>query len=469
MKIRGRQSMGLKRSKILAVILSAAACLAMIAFPHVSLEAARKGMKLWALTVVPALLPFFICAGFMMRMGVPGRIARYFEKPVRTFFCVPGCAAFAFLMSVVSGYPMGAKITADLREQRLVSKREAERMLSFCSTSGPLFMLGAVGAGMLGSVAAGWVIAISHYTAAIINGLLFRRHGKPGGAAPLPLQSSAQSAFKAEESGMAVLLTDSIFSAARTLLLIGGYILMFTLLTSFLDEVSFFVLLKNSALAGLAKGLLEFTVGCSAVSASELTLLAKCIICSAIISWGGLSTHFQVAGVLGKTDVSMGFYVRAKLAHACLSAVISLGLGGLLMNLGGTSAQAGEAGLFENELAGGITAVSGGITAFGMRALEAASDRIVEATKGADLLAPSYMQVTSFEAAQIFINKLLFSSQMIIMVMVLFALVSMIGRLSYRLSIWIKKILLRRRYAREEARAEAARAEATRAEETAGI
>ena len=47
-------------------------------------------------------------------------------------------------------------------------------MLTFCSTSGPLFMLGAVGAGMLSSPAAGAVIALAHYLGALLNGLLYR-------------------------------------------------------------------------------------------------------------------------------------------------------------------------------------------------------------------------------------------------------------------------------------------------------
>lgn len=444
--------------KALAVILCAAGCLAMIAFPKVSLEAARRGLGLWALTVVPALLPFFIGAGLMMRLGLAQRMAPYFEKPIRTFFRVPGCAAFAFIMSIVSGYPMGARIIADFREQRQVSKREAERMLSFCSTSGPLFMLGAVGAGMLGSVAGGWIIAVSHYLAAIVNGLIFRRHGKPDSGRLVPVQINVRNRAKSREGSIAVKLTESIFSAFRTLVLIGGYIVSFTLLTAFLDEIAFFSLPQNAVLAGLVKGAFEFTVGCHAISDSGLALLAKCTACSAIISWGGLSTHFQVASLLGKTDISMGFYVRAKLSHAVLAAVISMGLGGVLLQWGGAPSRAGTAGVFDNGPAGGEAASPGGIADLAMLVFDAASVKIAQVTTGSGLLAPSRMSVNSFEATQMFINKLLFSAQMIIMIMVIFALVSILGRMSCKFTAWVKKNLLRRKHAREEARA--ARAEA---------
>ena len=62
-----------------------------------------------------------------------------------------GPGAFPFIMSVLSGYPMGAKVVGDLKRSGEITLREAKRLMSFCSTSGPAFMAGAVGAGMLGS------------------------------------------------------------------------------------------------------------------------------------------------------------------------------------------------------------------------------------------------------------------------------------------------------------------------------
>ena len=59
---------------------------------------------------------------------------------------------------------------------------QAVRMLSFCSTSGPLFMLGTIGAGMFYAPAAGAVIALSHYAAALLNGLAFRGEEELEGA-----------------------------------------------------------------------------------------------------------------------------------------------------------------------------------------------------------------------------------------------------------------------------------------------
>ena len=146
-----------RKKIILAGVMTSACCVLMVVFPSIALCSARKGISLWLSNVLPALLPFFICANFLQDIGV----IRIFRSGV-----------FPFVMSVLSGYPMGAKIVGDLRRDGEISQREAMRLMSFCSTSGPAFMVGAVGAGMLGSGMLGGIIAAAHYAGAFLNGLL---------------------------------------------------------------------------------------------------------------------------------------------------------------------------------------------------------------------------------------------------------------------------------------------------------
>ena len=63
---------------------------------------------------------------------------------MRPLFNVPGESAYAFIMGLISGYPVGAKIVTDLRKTNLCSKDEGERMLCFTNNSGPLFIIGTV-------------------------------------------------------------------------------------------------------------------------------------------------------------------------------------------------------------------------------------------------------------------------------------------------------------------------------------
>ena len=116
-----------KKKILAAAFLTLSCCLLMVIFPTTALYSARKGISLWLGNVLPALLPFFICANFLQNIGV----IRFLKSGV-----------FPFAMSVLSGYPMGAKIIGDLKRGGEISLNEARRLMSFCNTSGPAFMVG---------------------------------------------------------------------------------------------------------------------------------------------------------------------------------------------------------------------------------------------------------------------------------------------------------------------------------------
>ena len=80
---------------------------------------------------------------------------------MRPIFNVPGEGAFALIMGIISGYPVGAKIVANLKEQHLCSDIEAERLIAFTNNSGPLFIIGTVGVSMFSSVSLGMLLFLS--------------------------------------------------------------------------------------------------------------------------------------------------------------------------------------------------------------------------------------------------------------------------------------------------------------------
>jgi sporulation integral membrane protein YlbJ len=296
----------------------------MMAFPAIALSAAQKGITLWASSVLPALLPFFICANFMTALGLPAYIGRIFEKPFKKLFGAPGVSAFIFSISITSGYPMGAKLIGDFGRNGTVSRSEARRMLTFCSTSGPLFMLGAVGAGMLASPAAGAVIALSHYIGALLNGLLFgiftpqKQETKNG-----PVKKTA-----AAKGSLLELFTDSMITSFRSLGIICGYIVLFMMITDFIQYSGVLEPLKTDYGRSFVKGCLEMTVGCSGIADSGgMDLLMKCVFCTFLISFGGISVYAQSMSMLSGLNIGSCYYLIAKLSHAVLAAAAAWFLG----------------------------------------------------------------------------------------------------------------------------------------------
>ena len=131
-----------KKIILLSVILL---LLFLLCYPAEALAAARNGLKLWLETLLPTLLPFMILTGILVHTDWITKIL----QPTAPFFKVvfglsPG-GAYVFLLGLLTGYPMGAKLTADLYYAGKISRQEAEYLLTFCNNPSPAFLITYVG------------------------------------------------------------------------------------------------------------------------------------------------------------------------------------------------------------------------------------------------------------------------------------------------------------------------------------
>ena len=327
-------------------------CALLLISPQTSVAAAKKGMDLWWSTVVPSLLPFFIFTDMLMAAGVHRIIGIVFQRPVSFLLGVPGQAAFVFVSSILSGYPAGARLIGDMRRSGSITREEADCMLSFCSTSGPLFIVGAAGTGMLHDKNAGYMILAAHCAGALVTGMIMnpgsiinRKHQNmySPGASEISYGADAVNDISPGHRSRPDVMqaaTDAVMRSLRTIGLIGGFIVVFTIITEYVsiagDALSDAVLsgAPGARHAGFiaqavhyittaAAGLLEMTVGCSRISEMSGTgINIKITLCAFLISFGGLSVTAQTAGVLRGTDISIAGYIRAKLMHGLISAAI---------------------------------------------------------------------------------------------------------------------------------------------------
>jgi sporulation integral membrane protein YlbJ len=225
---------------------------------------------------------------------------------------------------------MGAKLIGDFGRSGAVSRSEARRMLTFCSTSGPLFMLGAVGTGMLVSPAAGAVIALAHYFGALLNGLMYRiflpRKQEP--------QTRSTSGTTVARGSMLEIFTDSMITSFRSLGIICGYIVLFMMITDFIQYSGILEPLRTEYGRSFIKGCLEMTVGCSGIANSgEPDLLLKCVLCSFLISFGGLSIYAQSMSMLSGLNIGSVYYFMTKISHGLLAGVIAWLIGPHLLKM----------------------------------------------------------------------------------------------------------------------------------------
>lgn len=156
--------------KIKSLVLPTIICvfiLFLLLFSKNNLAAAKSGLVLWANSVLPSLLPFFIATELLGYTNIVPLCGKLLNKLMRPIFNVPGEGAFALLMGIISGYPVGAKIVANLKEQKLCNSIEAERLLSFTNNSGPLFIVGTVGIGLFLDSSIGLILFFTHILACL--------------------------------------------------------------------------------------------------------------------------------------------------------------------------------------------------------------------------------------------------------------------------------------------------------------
>ena len=131
------------------------------------------GVKLFFFSVFPGLFPFMFLTKILTNLRVVFKASKRLEPISRKLFGTGGVSFYAFFMSILSGYPIGAQIIGDLYSKNLITKNEAHKMTLFCTTSGPVFVIGAVGVGMLHSFKLGAIIYISHIVSSFLIGVGF--------------------------------------------------------------------------------------------------------------------------------------------------------------------------------------------------------------------------------------------------------------------------------------------------------
>jgi len=308
--------------------------ISLVIFSKTNLSSAKSGLVLWANSIVPVLFPFFVATELLSHTSLTyylGKLLNRFMKPI---FNVRGEGSFAFIMGIISGYPIGAKIAANFRENNICSKEECERLLSFTNNSGPLFIIGTVGITMFGNSTIGFLLLITHLLASLTVGFLFRFWKYNAKYTTNPNTSYANSNDNISLSNLGGIIGNSISSSINTILLIGGFVVLFSVIISILQTSQILDILSSCIKPlfnllniptdfsnGLISGILELTNGLNiicTIPAKKLSI--NIIIASFLLGLGGISILLQVWSTIAKTDLSIKPYILGKLLHACFSA-----------------------------------------------------------------------------------------------------------------------------------------------------
>lgn len=331
-------AISLKKNIISVLFVCFTLCL--IFFSNSNLIAAKKGLNLWANNVIPALFPFFVATELLSYTNVCEKISKLLEKIMRPIFNIPGNGAYAFILGIISGYPVGAKIVTSLRNSNKCTRTEGNRMLAFTNNSGPLFVIGTIGVTLFKSTTIGILLLITHILSSITIGFLlgiiskFKYHIDtfPNFTNHNSLNYNTK---YCNLSNLGEVLGNSIVSAIKNILVIGGFVVLFSVIISILNTSKIFFILEQtfkpifkllnidySFITPILTGLLELTNGVSLVSSVPCKALTiNIVICAFLLGFGGLSVLLQVFSIISKSDLSIKTYFFSKLLQGIIAAL----------------------------------------------------------------------------------------------------------------------------------------------------
>lgn len=305
----------------------------LLIFSSSNLPAIKNSLILFANGVVPSLLPFFIATEMLLSTNIVNQIGYILNPIMKLLFNISGQGGFAFIMGIISGCPIGAKISADFRQNNICSKEECERLLSFTNNSGPLFIIGTVGITMFNNINIGTLLFITHILASITVGIIFRfwKYKKTSYLPNTNLKS--KNSKNVNLNNLGEIISKSITNSISTILLIGGFIIVFSAVVSILNESGITSILVTtftpifkllnvdvSFINGLFTGLFEITNGINLIANLHVNAITvKLIFSSFLLGFGGISIMLQVLSIISKTDLSIKPYILGKILQGIIA------------------------------------------------------------------------------------------------------------------------------------------------------
>ena len=286
----------------------------MMSVPDVVLSAAAGGLIMWFQTVLPTLFPFLVITGMMIKSDAVYYVSRLTGGMFSSLFHISGPAVFAVLGGFLCGYPMGAKITSDLIISNKLTREEGEYLLSFCNNTSPAFIVSYIFLQNLHKPDMALISLSALVLSPVFCSFLFRRWHK------VESDSSVWKQKNLRKLTMGELLDDCITDSSETIMKIGGYIIVFQIVSAMMSLLPIHGFLWDYILLPAV----EITGGIRLLSNADLRFEIRYILIMALTSFGGLCAIFQTQCMVKESGLSIGCYIKEKLVTALVTSLISI-------------------------------------------------------------------------------------------------------------------------------------------------
>lgn len=264
--------------------------LLMLCRPEAAANGAREALCQWYYVAAPSLFPFMALTPLMTCPEANRLYNAALGGVMRGLFGLPGSAAAPVVVGMIAGSPAGCAAAHAVAVGEGYTRGQLERVAFACCGLSPAFFISAVGAGMLGDAAPGYMLLRSQIAAQLLMLALTRLYCRDD--API----------EAADAGSA---GNPVFSIIN----VAGYMALFSAV---------------SAALGLPaiRMLLDITAGSQLLCASNLNITLKLCALSALAGYGGLCVCAQNIGILRSCGMGAVKFVISR----CLAGLLAAGM-----------------------------------------------------------------------------------------------------------------------------------------------
>lgn len=270
---------------------------------QVVMTSVKKSLELCFSSVIPALFPFMVLSSMFVSYTSDSSFG-HIGKLLSRLFGISPCAVSALICGILCGYPIGAKCTAQLFESKKITASEAESLIAYSNNSGPLFVIGAVGIGILHSVKAGIILYVVQLISSFFAGIVLRKSTY--------ISALGAHIYPTQRKTLITAVCDSVFSILK----VCGFVVFFGVINALAEPL---VNILPPVFSCMAASFTEVTCGINFISLKLPSITHKIIASSFALGWSGLSVHMQVKSIVSPLGISMKKYYITRILMGTIS------------------------------------------------------------------------------------------------------------------------------------------------------
>lgn len=285
---------------------------------------AHKGILYCVNTLIPSLFIFMIFTSFIVNSGATQNLSKILNPVTKFLFYLPGCTAPIIILSLIGGYPVGARGAKSLYESKEINTEQLNRLMTFSVNAGPAFIIEIVGNILLKNYKLGCLIFIVQVVLSlsigIISGILARQKN-------LNFYFN-ENVGKNKKPNISDSLIKSCSDTSKSIIVMSALIVVFYTLIEILksslltkDILNHFFTSNDSInnFRTIFISILEMTSGCNEVIYKS----APTGIIFFAVGFGGICAHLQIKSIFGEDDFNFIKFTVYRLLNGLLTVLFA--------------------------------------------------------------------------------------------------------------------------------------------------